>query len=287
MRATRSASNSSTPSMPQHVRDEVVGEQRQPVEVVAGGEPWQREVGGGDLRALEERDLVAVVGRDVVPGRPSSRARRELLDGVVGAGEARGRAVDLARRSSFRWRAKWPISSCSGSWPKRLGDLVARERVELGRPSTARGAAGRPPSCGTRTARCGLRSVGNQPEPKLIAFSCRLNAARVSSSAPSRSGAGGDSRRSVARVGLDRVLARCARAVPRRRHARPRRRGCRRSASRGATLAHDARRPRRSALRVGHRSRPSSPSASVERGCPPTPPSTTSSRASTRPSATP
>ena len=46
-----------------------------------------------------------------------------------------------------------------------------------------------------------LRSVGNQPEPKLIALSCRLNAARVSSSAPSRSGAGGDSAGSVCAYG--------------------------------------------------------------------------------------
>src|SRR5688500_1060981 len=43
-----------------------------------------------------------------------------------------------------------------------------------------------------------LRSVGNQPEPKLIALSVRLNAARSSSVAPSRSGAGGDSEASVA-----------------------------------------------------------------------------------------
>ena len=41
---------------PEHVRDEVVGEQGQAVEVVAGREAGQREVGGGDLRALEERD---------------------------------------------------------------------------------------------------------------------------------------------------------------------------------------------------------------------------------------
>ena len=40
----------------QHVRDEVVGEQGQPVQVVGGGEPGQREVRGGDLGALEERD---------------------------------------------------------------------------------------------------------------------------------------------------------------------------------------------------------------------------------------
>ena len=43
----------------------------------------------------------------------------------------------------------------------------------------------------------GLRSVGNQPEPKLIAFSVSENAARCSRLAPSRSGAGGDSAGSV------------------------------------------------------------------------------------------
>ena len=44
-----------------------------------------------------------------------------------------------------------------------------------------------------------LRSVGNQPEPKLIAFSVIWNAARRSSGSPgARSGAGGDSAGSVA-----------------------------------------------------------------------------------------
>ena len=51
-----------------------------------------------------------------------------------------------------------------------------------------------------------LAERGNQPEPKLIALSWRLNAARVSSSAPSRSGAGGDSAGRVSGVGVDRVL---------------------------------------------------------------------------------
>src|SRR5436190_11313513 len=46
-----------------------------------------------------------------------------------------------------------------------------------------------------------LRRVGNQPEPKLIALSMRLNAERSSSVAPSRSGAGGDSEASVAAYG--------------------------------------------------------------------------------------
>jgi hypothetical protein len=43
----------------------------------------------------------------------------------------------------------------------------------------------------------GLRRVGNQPEPKLIAFSVSEKAARSSRLAPSRSGAGGDSAGSV------------------------------------------------------------------------------------------
>ena len=62
---------------PQHVRDEVVGEQRQPVEVPAGRDAGQLEVGGGDLGALEERDRLAVVGRDVGHvGQRRERARR-------------------------------------------------------------------------------------------------------------------------------------------------------------------------------------------------------------------
>jgi hypothetical protein len=45
----------------------------------------------------------------------------------------------------------------------------------------------------------GLRSVGNQPEPKLTAFNCSPNAARSSWVAPgARSGAGGEAVGSVA-----------------------------------------------------------------------------------------
>jgi hypothetical protein len=46
-----------------------------------------------------------------------------------------------------------------------------------------------------------LRSVGNQPEPKLTAFKVMLKAARSSRLAPSRSGAGGDSAGRVAAYG--------------------------------------------------------------------------------------
>src|SRR3954466_2597298 len=52
---------------PQDVRDEVVGEQRQPVQVVRRRESRQRQVGGGDLRALEQRHLEAVIGGHVAP----------------------------------------------------------------------------------------------------------------------------------------------------------------------------------------------------------------------------
>ena len=59
----------------QHVRDEVVGEQRERGEVARGREPVPVQVGGGDLRALEERDGRAVVGARR-RARSAARARR-------------------------------------------------------------------------------------------------------------------------------------------------------------------------------------------------------------------
>ena len=41
---------------PQHMGDEVVGEHRQPLEVAEVGDARPVQIGGGDLRALEERD---------------------------------------------------------------------------------------------------------------------------------------------------------------------------------------------------------------------------------------
>jgi hypothetical protein len=80
----------------QDVGDEVVGEQRQGGEAAGGGDPGEGKVRGGDLRALEERHLLAVVGRDVAPAGPARQPRREPLRGAVpAAGEREERPVLL------------------------------------------------------------------------------------------------------------------------------------------------------------------------------------------------
>ena len=87
---------------------------------------------------------------------------------------------------------KWAISGCSGSCPNvaaTSGSVsVCSSRAVHGPRARRAASIVRKPDSPS-----GLRIVGNQPLPKLIAFSCRLKAARVSSSAPSRSGVGGDS----------------------------------------------------------------------------------------------
>ena len=55
---------------------EVVGEHRQPIEVVEVGDAGALQIGGGDLCALEERDPAPVVVRDVGEATP----RRQRLN---------------------------------------------------------------------------------------------------------------------------------------------------------------------------------------------------------------
>ena len=91
---------------------------------------------------------------------------------------------------------KSAISSCVGSWPK----VAATSGVSIAVSSAAvHGPRARRPASTVRKPEspAGLRSVGNQPEPKLIALSVSEKAARSSRLAPSRSGAGGDSDGSV------------------------------------------------------------------------------------------
>ena len=92
--------------------------------------------------------------------------------------------------SSRSARVKSAISSCSGSCP----NVSATSRVSIAFSSAAvHGPRARSPASIVRKPERpeGLRSVGNQPEPKLIALRVSENAARSSSDAPSMSGAGG------------------------------------------------------------------------------------------------
>ena len=176
MRATSSGSTSSTPSSAQDVGDEVVGEQREAVEVAGGGDAGEGEVGGGDLGALEERHLRRrrrSRRRARSASSPAARRARRPSRRRCAPAPGRSRRARRATRSpsSRRWAREWPISSWPGSWPSRRRDLLAGDGRPAARPSTGRARAGRPRRCGSPTCPGGLRSVGNQPEPKLIAFS--------------------------------------------------------------------------------------------------------------------
>ena len=106
----------------QHVRDEVVGEQRQAVEAGRVGQPGEREVGGGDLGALEERDPVVAVGRDVVPGVPARElawpAPRRCRSGRrPGTNRPWSRAPADGARSAPSARARRPDRASPRSLP--------------------------------------------------------------------------------------------------------------------------------------------------------------------------
>ena len=61
----------------EHVGDEVVGEHRELIEVVHDGDADPRDVGGGDLCALEERDREPVVDRAVGEAIPLPEPGRQ------------------------------------------------------------------------------------------------------------------------------------------------------------------------------------------------------------------
>ena len=111
----------------------------------------------------------------------------------------------LARRARAGARRSGPSARARGPGRRRPRSPRASSPPAR-RRSTGRARAGPPRRCGSPTCPGALRSVGNQPEPKLIAFSVRLKAARCSSVAPSRSGAGGDCGGQRRRVRLDRLL---------------------------------------------------------------------------------
>ena len=133
------------------------------------GDARQREVVGGDLRALVEADVVeerhARARAAPRAARPSRRPRRSP------------RARRDRRASAPSWRAprrRGAISSCAGSRPSTSRDL-GRARCARSSPGvhvpprsracavSARGQRRRWPT------RPGSRSDANQPEPKLIA----------------------------------------------------------------------------------------------------------------------
>ncbi len=122
----------------QDVRDEVVGEQRQAVEVVRGRDARQREVGGGDLGALEQRHVAARVGRDVAARSASWRARSR------------------APRRSRRTVARRPGTSRRRARPARAG---GSRRAPSGR------ARGPGPSCARSPSRVIVRSSLRRPGP--------------------------------------------------------------------------------------------------------------------------
>ena len=175
----------------QHVGDEVVGEQRQAVQVPAVREP---------LRARGRRRRS---GRACRAGRPGRRrARRRTRWASARARWRAPRPCPSARTprsqsptrspSSRRLRSNRAISGCSGSWPS-VAAISAR--VSAFSSGIVHGPRSRSPFSTVRKPDSpgGLASVGNHPLPKLIALSCSEKAARSSSSAPSSSAAGGES----------------------------------------------------------------------------------------------
>ena len=154
---------------PEHVRNEVVGEHRQAIEIAELGDAGASEVRRCDLGALQERDHEFVVGRAVGERAPGA----ELL------GEGHGRAAatriddgcepaialagDVASQIAQRLREQrhqlvgWIL-------PEHGGDL---RRLELGQLRPAPSAAGsrtahgfRPRSCSSRSAHRACAGLG-------------------------------------------------------------------------------------------------------------------------------
>ena len=123
------------------MRDEVVGEHRQRIEVGERRDAGARQVGGGDLRPLEERDLELVVARDVGERLPPPEAPRQrdgsAAGGVGDGGEAPVVLGDDMRPEVAQRPANSPISSCSGSWPTiraTVSALISASSAAVQRP---------------------------------------------------------------------------------------------------------------------------------------------------------
>ena len=173
----------------QDVGHEVVGEDRQAVEVAEA-----RDAGALEVAAARSARACRSRGRRTSPcrrpasppaARPTRRPRRTTPQ-----------RASRSPRNAPSWRSAWAnsaMSSWSRGWPSDVGDLVGRDAAQLRRAPGAvlAEAVGQAPRDGevarqrpaVRARR--LRSVGNQPEPKLIVSSVRMYAA-TSSGGPSR-----------------------------------------------------------------------------------------------------
>ena len=171
----------------QHVRDEVVGEHRQPIEVVERRHAGAGEVGGRDLRALEERHREAVVDRGVGERVPAGQ-RLDERDGraaggvgdrrepavVVGADvpaevvqrarrtapSARGPGPGRACRRPRRCRSAESSSALHGPWSANRSRTPVRDR-EVSRPALALAERREP-------ARAEVDRVERQPERRQL-----------------------------------------------------------------------------------------------------------------------
>ncbi len=82
----------------QDVRDQVVGEHRQPVEVTERGDAGPAQVSRGDLRALEKRDLELFVARAVAKhGHAPSSEASATAEPSCGVSHSRERTIELGR----------------------------------------------------------------------------------------------------------------------------------------------------------------------------------------------
>ena len=187
----------------------------------------QVQVGGRDLRALEERHRRAVVGRDVAPagqrgqplgqrdGRAAAAAGEREEGAVVLGADVR---AELAQRGRVQRHQLVP-GVLAAERRRRLGGVHARQLVRGPRPA---GAQPRLDRAEARERRARLRSVGNQPEPKLTASSWSAKAARASSVAPGDgldgAGAGGRQRARVGGIAASTTCT-CGRRRPPRAHA--------------------------------------------------------------------
>ena len=99
--STSASSNSSTPSSRSTCGTRLSAKSVRRCRSSAGATPGEREVGGGDLGALEERDAQAVVARHVVPGRPRRERLREPLGRPVGRAHEAEEAPEVLDRDAL------------------------------------------------------------------------------------------------------------------------------------------------------------------------------------------
>ena len=156
----------------QDVGDEVVGEDREPVEVGEARDAGQGEVAGDELRALVEAAVVV--------HRHAARERLGQPDGGAagGADEVQRAALAQERPEPAQRLGEEGHELVVGRLPEDVGDLLGAQGAQLGvrpRPVGAE-AVGQRPRDGEvarhgRPATSRLRRVGHQPEPKFTVSS--------------------------------------------------------------------------------------------------------------------